>query len=72
MSKLIAVSDEVYEMLLRIKKGRSFTEVIKSTLEENKADISESFGIWKMNDAEAEDFKKRIKENRKNFFKKGL
>ena len=59
-------------MLLRIKKGRSFTEVIKSTLEENKADISESFGIWKMNDAEAEDLKKRIKENRKNFFKKGL
>ena len=72
MSRLIAVSDDVYEMLLRIKKGRSFTEVIKATLEKNKAEISESFGVWKMSDKEADELKNKIKKNRKNFFKKGL
>jgi predicted CopG family antitoxin len=33
MSKLISVSDEVYETLKRQKNGKSFSEVIKSMYE---------------------------------------
>jgi predicted CopG family antitoxin len=36
MSRLISVSNEVYEMLKRRKNGKSFSETIKSMVEEKK------------------------------------
>lgn len=72
MAKLIAVSEDTYYKLEKLKKGKSFTSVINELLEKNNADISEFFGILKMSDKEADEFQRRVKTSRKDFLKKGL
>ncbi len=72
MTRQIAISEEAYERLSKLKENRkSFTKVILELTDEKSRDISELFGAWKMSDLEAERLKKKIKESRKNLFSKG-
>ncbi len=64
MVKMISVSDEVYEMLTKRKGKASYSEVIKSSLETGKGDISKFFGILKISDVRAKEWKRQIKEAR--------
>lgn len=64
MVKVISISDEVYKMLAKIKGSRSFSEVIKSSLEsEKKGDITPFFGILK-NKKRAVKWKREVYEAR--------
>lgn len=68
MSKLIAVSDEVYLKLSKYKVGgKSFTEVIKGFIEreEKSSDIMRFAGILKHQSKELDEFKKQIQADRK-------
>lgn len=72
MTRQIAISEEAYERLSRLKDNKkSFTKVILELTEKTGKDISDLFGTWKMNESKAEHLKKAIKESRKNFFNKG-
>lgn len=61
MSKNIAVSDEVYEMLKKEKKGRSFSEVIKEKLN-SAGKISEVTGDKILDRETMREVKKDVKE----------
>ena len=64
MSKLIAVSDQTYADLLKLKgKKKSFTEVINELLGRKTGNIEQFFGAWK--DRDVSIIKKRIQERRK-------
>jgi predicted CopG family antitoxin len=68
MSKLIAVSDEVYATLSKYKtSGKSFTDVIKQfiTKKEEQSDISRFAGIMKDEAQELERFKRQIQADRR-------
>ncbi len=72
MTRQIAISEEAYERLSRLKDSKkSFTKVIMELTERKSKDISDLFGSWKMSDAKAQQMKKSIKESRKHFFDKG-
>ena len=71
MTRQIAISEEAYERLSRLKEGKkSFTKVILELTEKKSKDISDLFGAWKMSEAKAQQMKKSIKESRKHFFDK--
>lgn len=76
MAKLIAISEDVYNRLSKLKereKSRSFTAVISELLEAKERDITDLFGAWKMSDKEASELNKRIrKERRESFSRSGL
>ncbi len=71
MSKLIAVSEEVYDELSEIKDGKSFTETIKGLLEEKikkrgtLKEVAKLAGIMDRKDVEK--LRKSSKEFRRNF-----
>ncbi len=71
MSKLIAVSEEVYDELSEIKDGKSFTETIKGLLEEKikkrgtLKEVAKLAGIMDRKDVEK--LRKASKEFRRNF-----
>lgn len=71
MTRQIAISEEAYERLSRLKESKkSFTKVILELTEKKSRDISDLFGAWKMSDSKAQQMKKSIKESRKNLFGK--
>ena len=61
MSKNIAVSDDVYKRLKREKKGRSFSELLRSKLDE-KGTVSEVTGKKLLNRESFEEVKKDVEE----------
>lgn len=66
MVKVISISEEVYKMLTRLKGPRSFSEVIKSSIEgEKKGDITRFFGALK-DKKRAERWKKELYSMREN------
>lgn len=74
MTRLISVSDEVYELLNTIKvreRAKSFTQVILELAGRRKYNINELFGKLKMSDEDADRLKNEIAANRKKFFKVG-
>ncbi|PIN90147.1 antitoxin [Candidatus Pacearchaeota archaeon CG10_big_fil_rev_8_21_14_0_10_32_14] len=60
MSKIISVSDEVYEVLTKLKGNKSYTVVIKSMMKENsnKERILSFAGCDIINKTEIEEIKK--------------
>ncbi len=69
MSRLISVSEEVYEELEKLKdKNKSFTKVIMELVKEKKGDISDLFGVISLSDREASKIKEDIKKDRIYFF----
>lgn len=69
MTKLIAVSEEAYARLAKLKKGKeSFTTVIIELTEKKKGDIMEFFGALKMSKDEVKRLKTRLKKERKIMF----
>jgi predicted CopG family antitoxin len=71
MAKLIAISEEVYDRLSRLKgkeKAKSFTAVISELLRQREDDIEDLFGAWKMNDKEASELKRKLREERTKLF----
>jgi predicted CopG family antitoxin len=66
MAKQIAVSDEVYNMLLKMKgQDKSFTEVIKEMLKKRDSmNIMKFAGSGKKYSKELQDMAKRIQEDR--------
>jgi predicted CopG family antitoxin len=72
MTRQIAISEEAYERLARLKDNKkSFTKVILELTDKSRGDISDLFGAWKISDAAAERLKSDIKRARKNFLDKG-
>ena len=64
MTKIISVSDEAYESLKRLKKEKSFSEIIiEIAKEKDSRDIMTFAGI--LTKEEAEKMKKNIYEERK-------
>jgi predicted CopG family antitoxin len=71
MAKLIAVSEEAYDRLSRLKskeKAKSFTAVIMELTKQHGGGISTLFGAWKMSDKESAALKRRIKKERESIF----
>ena len=69
MTRQIAISEEAYERLYRLKDNKkSFTKVILELTEKESKDISDLFGAWEMSETKAQQMKKSIKESRKHFF----
>jgi predicted CopG family antitoxin len=72
MAKLIAVSEEAYSRLSKLKgKDRSFTKIIIELTEEKKTDISDLFGALNMSPDKVKAIKETIKEERKGMFARG-
>jgi predicted CopG family antitoxin len=72
MPKVITVSDEVYEKLYKLKKGRSFSKTINELIEfyeankkGNKEILREMFGA--ISEEEANELEKEIIKFRKSF-----
>ncbi len=62
MTKTISISDDVYELLVRIKGKRSFSEVIRDLIrKEGNYDIL-LLGFGTRSEKEAEELKREIKE----------
>ena len=73
MARQISVSNEVYELLVKRKGKKSFSEVIKENLcpKEEKVDIMSLAGILKDDKAELERLKSQIAaEREKNYGRK--
>lgn len=74
MTRLISVSNDVYNMLSKLKgKNMSFSEIIKSLIKEKneKGDIRRFAGILKDEKEELDKFEKQItRDRRKNFGRK--
>ncbi|MBX8636358.1 MAG: hypothetical protein KIS30_05925 [Thermoplasmata archaeon] len=71
MAKLIAISEDVYNRLSKLKereKAKSFTAVISELLKDKETDISDLFGAWKMDDKGATELKERIRKERRRSF----
>ena len=66
MARQISVSNEVYELLLKRKGNKSFSQVIKENLcpKEEKADIMSLAGILKDDKQELERLKQQIAAER--------
>jgi predicted CopG family antitoxin len=70
VARQISVSNEVYELLIKRKGKKSFSEVIKENLcsKEKKVDIMSLAGILKDDKAELEELKTQITaEREKNY-----
>jgi predicted CopG family antitoxin len=72
MPKVITISDEVYEKLSKLKKGRSFSKTIDELIEfyeankkGNKEILQEMFGT--ISEEEATELEKEIIKFRKSF-----
>jgi predicted CopG family antitoxin len=72
MPKVITISDEVYEKLSKLKKGRSFSKTIDELIEfyeankkGNKEILQEMFGT--ISEEEANELEKEIIKFRKSF-----
>ena len=64
MTKIISISDDAYEELMRIKNGFSFTKVIlELTKEKKKKSIMKFAGAWK--DIDTDKIKEEIYKERK-------
>ncbi len=64
MTKVISISDKAYELLSKLKKDSSFSEiVIEICTEKIKSDILKVAGSW--TDEDAEKIMKTIYEERK-------
>ncbi|AWR98495.1 antitoxin VapB family protein [Metallosphaera hakonensis] len=65
--KTIMIRDDVYKKLLEIKGDKSFSQTIEELIDESlsirKRKIEKYFGV--LNEAEAEELSKEIKEMRK-------
>lgn len=70
MSKLISVSDEVYESLKRRKNGRSFSEVIKGMYEKPAKTPLDVLENWKPSKEFIEGFEESYKRRNRFKFKK--
>jgi predicted CopG family antitoxin len=74
MSKLIAVSDDVYSTLYKMKgSGDSFSKVIVKTItayQSRKKDISDLAGVLK--DKDVSTWLKEVEEGRKRSFKRKM
>ena len=69
MTKLIAVSEEAYARLAKLKgKEKSFTKIIIELTEKRKSDIMEFFGALKMDKKEVRKLKSRLEKERKTMF----
>ncbi len=69
MAKLIAISEEAYSRLAKLKgRDKSFTTVIMELTEKKKSDIMEFFGAIKMSKNDAKRLKMRFKRERKTMF----
>lgn len=66
-SKTIAVTEDVYKLLMRMKlKGESFSEML-TRLAKKKGSLTECAGLWEdMSEEEAEELKAGIMEMRKS------
>lgn len=66
MARQISVSNEVYELLLKHKGKKSFSEVIKESLctKKKKTDIMRFAGIMKDEKEKLEELKKQIATER--------
>ncbi len=71
MTKIISITNSVYEKLKRLKKGRSFSqeidELVENAASSKKGDLKELFkyaGI--LSAEEAEELRKIVAEGRKN------
>ncbi len=66
MAKQISVSNEVYELLLKRKGNKSFSQVIKENLcpKEEKVDIMSLAGILKDDKEKLERLKQQITDER--------
>jgi predicted CopG family antitoxin len=72
MAKLIAVSEEAYSRLSKLKgKDKSFTKIIIELTDEKKTDISDLFGALNMSPEKVKALKETIKGERKGMFAKG-
>lgn len=72
MAKLIAVSEEAYSRLSKLKgKDKSFTKIIIELTEEKKTDIRDLFGALNMSPEKVKAIKETIKEERKGMFARG-
>jgi len=72
MAKLIAVSEEAYSRLSKLKgKDKSFTKIIIELTDEKKTDISDLFGALNMSPDKVKAIKETIKEERKGMFARG-
>jgi predicted CopG family antitoxin len=70
MARQISVSNEVYELLLKRKGNKSFSQVIKENLcpTEEKVDIMSLAGILKDDRTELKRLKKQIADEREENF----
>ena len=50
MAKLIAVNEEVYAKLKRLKGTRSFSTLLDGLIEKKSGDIKKYFGVWRDKD----------------------
>ncbi|MGI0141497.1 MAG: antitoxin VapB family protein [Candidatus Micrarchaeales archaeon] len=64
MAKQISISDEVYETLLKMKEGRSFSEVIKSMTKKKNKSLMQYAGMLKHRKKELKELEKQISEER--------
>ncbi|MDE1850901.1 MAG: antitoxin VapB family protein [Candidatus Micrarchaeota archaeon] len=64
MSKIISISDETYDTLVKFKgKTKSFTQVINELIGRRSGNIERFFGVWKGKDVEK--MKREVMERRK-------
>jgi len=64
-TKTITIREEAYERLKKLKKGRSFSELIMDITEDRNIDLMESFDSLK--DEEIEEARERMKSFREDF-----
>ncbi len=69
MAKLIAISEEAYTRLRRLKgKDRSFTKVILELVGEKSGDLGDLFGALNVSTERLNRIKREIKKERENMF----
>ena len=64
MAKLIAVNEEVYIKLKRLKGSRSFSTLLDGLIEKKSGDIKRYFGVWRDRD-DLDKLEAEITANRK-------
>lgn len=62
MTKTISISDDVYELLVKMKGKRSFSEVIRDLIKKEGNYNLLLLGFGTRDEREAEELKKEIKE----------
>ena len=64
MAKLIAVNEEVYLKLKRLKGSNSFSALLDSLVERKSGDVRKYFGVWR-NRTDLDKLEAEITANRK-------